>query len=448
MPEIPLGISAYERDEGGLPQTPLLNMYVEQGRTETTILHSRHGLEVFDSKGSGPIRAIFKEDGILGGAVVTVTGNRLFVDNNDIGEIVGGGAVSIAGNESGIYVTAGGAGYHYDGSTFTQIAFPDDAPILKFAESSGRIIAIRGNSGTFYWTEPLQSTFDALNFATAESKPDQLLDIIAIDDLLVLLGSETVEFWPNVNDDNLPFVPLEGRVYEKGIKNTGSAVIIGSTFVWVGDDNVVYTQGASPTPISDAGIEEKIGQSETCSMFIFFIEGAEFAALRLDDRTYVWNLRTNLWSEMASYGQDNWIPSCYTAGLFGSSIDSSIYQWSVGYADLGGPLERRIRAGFPLNGGSTSINNLSIRVNSGETPFLTGSFDDPIVEMRFSRDLGNKWSAWKPKTMGRQGEYKNQLQWRALGNISAPGVLFEWRITDPVPFRISGAFINEAYGGR
>jgi hypothetical protein len=46
------------------------------------------------------------------------------------------------------------------------------------------------------------------------------------------------------------------------------------------------------------------------------------------------------------------------------------------------------------------------------------------------------------------GQYRKRLEWRSLGSFEDPGALFEFRVTDPVPWRISGAYYNEDGGGR
>ena len=68
--------------------------------------------------------------------------------------------------------------------------------------------------------------------------------------------------------------------------------------------------------------------------------------------------------------------------------------------------------------------------------------------MRVSRDAGQTWGSWKRRGLGEQGKYRKRVQWRAVGMASRPGFLGEFRVTDPVPLRVSSALINETYGGR
>jgi hypothetical protein len=167
----------------------------------------------------------------------------------------------------------------------------------------------------------------------------------------------------------------------------------------------------------------------------------------MDTETQVYNLRTGTWSEFASYGLPNWAATCHAAGVFGAD-DGKTLAFGTDYTELGGVLERRFRAGLPINGGGIDIFNVRLRVNPGQTDYLTGDYADPIIEMRISRDAGQTWGNWKPAQLGLQGEYRKRIEWRALGQASAPGFMVEFRLTDPVPLSVSGVFYNEPFGGR
>src|SRR6185295_5870860 len=141
------------------------------------------------------------------------------------------------------------------------------------------------------------------------------------------------------------------------------------------------------------------------------------------------------------------IPQCFASDLFGSSVDGSILQWTSDHSDLGGVLERRFRAGIMINSGTTPINNVILRTNPGQTPFIVGTYADPTVELTTSKDGGFAWTAHRDRSLGAQGEYRAEVEWRSLGRFGYPGALLEFRVTDPVPFRVSKVLANEPYGG-
>jgi len=445
MPALTFGISSYERAEGGLPDLPVENMYAEKSDSEGVALLSRPGLSDRSANmGSSAVDALFKRDGVVSGNLLGVAGGKLYNGTTEVGTVSGTGLPSIDGNETGVLVCAGEDLHSYDGTTFAQVTLPDGASFdaIKVVEGASRFIVIRENSGRFYFTPSLAQTIDALDFAS-----DQLLDGLFLDDQMILFGTETVEFWPNTGDQNTPFVPLQGRVYERGIRATGCATPIGSSFAWVTDQNTVCIQDENNI-ISNQGLEARIAASTEVRAFNFFIGGTEFLAIRLDNETQVYNLRTGTWSKFSSVGQANWIPQCHAAGVFGSAIDGKTLEFGSDKQDLGGTMTRLFRAGFPLNGGGLSVDRLALRTATGLTGFLTGDYVEPVVEVRTSRDRGNTWGNWQETSLGEQGQYRERVEFRALGMASAPGFLCEFRVTDPVDFAVSGVFMNEAWGGR
>ena len=452
MARMQFGTSAFERARGDLPELPVVNLFLEEAPTEETgiALQSRPGLEDLGSAmGAGPVETLFQRDGVLSGTLFGISAGQLYAASVPLGTVVGGGVVSIAGNEVGIMATAGGVMRFWDGTTLSDIAFPDGAGVRHVATGASRFYAVREDTGKVYWTAALGDDFDALDFATAESLPDDVLHILWLDDGAILLGEQSIEFWPNSGDADLPIQPLEGAVITRGIKATGCATLYGETWACVGDDNVVYLgNGTQIEPISNAGLEERIKASAVTRLWAFFIDGEEFLALTVDAGTYDRGGRGQRWSQFASYGETNWIPHCYADGVFGSSTDGTTMAFTAAHEDLGGVLERRVRAGFALNSGGLFVDNLILRCNVGQTPFTTGDYATPSVEMRTSDDAGQTWSAWDSATLGAQGDYRAQPVWDALGMASQPGFLVEFRVTAPIDFRVSDVLINEPRGGR
>ncbi len=444
------GLSSFERAEGDLPELPVINMYAEAAPTEEAgvVLQSRRGLDDRSaSMGAGPVEALFKKDGVLGGGLFGVSAGALYSSTASLGSIGGLGPFSLAGYEDKLFVAGGSSLYAWDGATLATVAFPDAASVTKVVVGASRAICLRADTETYDWSDPLTSTMGALSFASAESQPDRLRDCLFIDDILVLFGAETIEFHANTGSSTLPFQPIEGRVFEKGIKATGCATAFGSTFAWVTNRNQICI-GDPGNIVSTPGLEAKIAASTDVALWSFDIDGTEFLCVRTDTGSWAMGARSKLWSQWASWGEGNWLANCYADGIFGSAVDGKTLQFGDDYTEVGGVLERRFRAGKPLNSGGTTLANISIRSNPGNTPYLSGTYMDPTIEMRVSRDAGKTWGAWKPRQLGENGDYRQLVQWRALGMASRPGFMAEFRLTDPVPFRVSDVLVNEPYGGR
>lgn len=450
MPSIPFATSAYERARGDLPSLPVVNFFIEQSPTEKNgvILQSRPGLEDRNQTlGAGPVRGMLRRDLVLGTALFAISGNKLYRDGETIGSIDGAGPVSMAGYGNFLFVAAGGRLWGYNGTALAAIVFPDNALVSSILIAGSRLVAIRKDTGQFYWTAPLGTEIDALSFATAENQPDRALQLLFLNGILLIFGSETVEYWPLSNDPDLPFQVLQGQVIQKGIRGTGCAVQIGSTFAWVSNENRVLLANEE-TVISNNGLQERIAASEDVSLWTFTLGGNEYIALRLDDETQIYDVKAQKWFEWKSYGYDNWVPRCFSDDVFGSAYDGRTMRWSEGWEDLGGVLERRFRAGMVIDAGGTPISNVAIRTNVGQTSYLTGAYAEPAVEMRQSRDGGKTWQDWRSQSLGKQGAYRTHVSWRSLGMASRPSLLLEFRCSAPVDLRVSDVLANEVTGGR
>jgi hypothetical protein len=442
------GVSAYERQRGDLPELPVVNMFSEFAVSEgMTTLQSRPGLETSTiTMGEGPVTRLYKIDGVLEGLLFGVSGNEFYVEEELLGSLTGTGPSSITGYEDRVFVNSGGPIYSYNGTVFSTVAFPDDADVSKVLVGASRLVAIKADTGRFYWSDVLTSAIDDLSFATAENSPDKLKDALYVGDTLILFGAETVEFWAVSSDPDLPFQPTPGRTYQTGIKARGCATEYLDAWAWVTDKNQVCIN--TPTDIvSYPGLETKIENSTNRSLWTFSIDGVEFLVLRLDDETWAYHSRHSTWSQLESYGENNWLPQCFEEGYFGLSNSGELSQWSDNYYDYGSVLERRFRAGLSIEGGTQQLGNILIRTNPGHTDILSGDYSNPYISLRLSKDGGFEWSNWKEARLGTQGSYGLRTVWTSLGYFQYPGIIVEFRVTDPVPFRVSGVFANEPYGG-
>lgn len=455
MPDLAFGTGAYARERGNLPELPVVNMFAEASPSSDkgVVLQSRPGLELAQTVGAGPIRGMYSRDGVFGGSLFVVSASYLFRDTAGVGGIDGVGAVSFAASPSKLMVARGLRLFEYNGSTLTPplVSDPDglNQHVTAVAHLAGYDVALIADSNKFQFRQYTADSFDGLDFANAENEPDNLRDVLVIDDQLVFLGTETVEFWAKTGDADAPFAPIEGRVFEKGVIDTGAATRFDNSFAWIGNEKIVYIAANVPQRISDAGIEERMAKSAKFALYTYFHEGVEYLVMRLDAGTWVYSAASRQWSEFASFDRDNWRVRCSSKGpLFGDDESGAIYRFSDDHRDVGGPLERRVRAGVPIRGGSLIAASIRATVNVGETPDLTGDYAEPVVELRSSRDAARTWDSWQPVSLGAQGQYRDLVEWRAQGMFDAPGMIVELRCSDPVPFRLSSVSVNEPVGGR
>lgn len=443
MPALDYGKGAYTRSRGNLPELPVINMFVEQSKSDGVVLQSHKALVEAAEVGSGPVRATLQKDGVFGGDRFAISGNAVYRGSTLLGTVDGDGVAYIVASDSEVVFGRGATAYSYNGTNFQAIAFPDAANVTMVAYTTGYWIFLRAETDTWYFSAIGNArSVDALDFATAENEPDRLLDVAVIDGVLIFAGTESIEFWGATGDADLPYAPIQQRVFEQGVIATGCLVVVDNTFFWIGKDGITYRNGEVPQAVSDDGIVERSRASTTHRLFLIEDERHKFLCQRHDANTMLYDVTTQEWCERQSYGRSNW-----RAGP-GLGDDETGKIWSLsGYVDDGGVFERRFRAGSKLEGVAT-VNNLRLTAEVGTTGFLTGTYTEPLIEMRDSRDAGNTWSDWEDVSLGAQGSYRERVEWRALGMFDDPGMLFEFRMTAPVGFRLSAVEANASGGGR
>lgn len=449
-----LMVGANVRRFGDMPPFQLTNMFAEQTPTDKggVTLQSRPGLLESYAVGVGPVTGIFQQPGLFNGDILTVSGGELYRGTSLVGAIAGTGPVSFASSLAEVVITAGGGLYSYDGTTLAAVTFPDGANVTAVAYLAGYFIAARAETGRFYWSAVNDGTsWDGSDFANAESSADALLDIKIVNEEVWLIGQDTIEPWrPNASVDP-PFFRLDGRIVSKGVMATGCARSLDNTLFWPGDAGIVYRASSTPQRVSNNAIEERLRQATEVSAFAFYWEGHAFYGLRMDDEVHCIDAATSEWHDLSSLGLDRYVVGCVenfgTEPYFGSNVDGKVFTWG-GFSDDGGPMERRFCAAVPVDGGTLEIDEIALNLNPGNTPFVAGDYINPIIEMRRSRDGGRTWSDWLQERLGEQGRYRTRPRWRAQGSFDAPGALFEFRVTDPVPLRVSAVVVNEGNGDR
>lgn len=443
MAALDYGKGAYTRSRGNLPELPVINMFVEQSGADGIVMQSHKALLEVAEVGSGPVRAVLQKDGVFGGDRFVISGSGLYRNSTLIGTVDGAGVAYIVASDSEVVCGRGQTAYSYNGTNYQAIAFPDGANVVTVAYTAGYWIFIREDTGKWYFSAVGNArSIDALDFATAENEPDRLLDVAVIDGVLIFAGPNSIEFWGGTGNADLPYTPIQQRVFEQGVIATGCLQVVDNTFFWIGLDGITYRNGEVPKAVSDDGIVERSRASTTHRLFLVEDERHKFLAQRHDTNTMLYDVTTGEWSERQSYGRPNW-----RAGP-GLGDDETGKIWSLsGYVDAGGVFERRFRAGSRLEGVAV-INNLRLTAEVGTTGYLTGTYVEPLIEMRDSRDAGNTWSDWEAVSLGAQGAYRERVEWRALGMFDDPGMLFEFRMTAPTSFRLSAVEANASGGGR
>lgn len=137
------------------------------------------------------------------------------------------------------------------------VVTPDDVAMVSLSNLASFVIAVVANSQRYYWIQPGAVTIDALDFAEAESEPDQLIEVIRIGDVLYFIGETSTEVWYASGAQDAPFLRQQGLAFSQGVLE-GTAVAIRTQIALIAEDGKAYKIAGGPQRFSNHGIEERI----------------------------------------------------------------------------------------------------------------------------------------------------------------------------------------------
>ena len=438
---------------------------LDQMGKEVAALYGTPGLTLFSTAGSGPIRACFPA---ANGRAFVVSGSGLY-------ELASTGTATLRGSlntssgivqmdENGLQLGVCDGTYlymlTYSSNAFAQVTDADLPSVGTLTFIDGYFAVSENSSGKFHISALYDGTlWSALDFATAESSPDNLVRVCNAVGQLWLFGDKTTEIWTNTGAATFPFARISGAKMEVGILAPHTAVAVDNSVFWVGKDNIgsgiVYrAQGFSPQRISTNAIElilQQASSPSTLRAYTYQQDGHTFYVITGGNMstTLVYDVSTQLWHEraylnaMGSFEQH--LGACgmfaFSQQLVGSRKDGKIYTMSLSvYSDNGDPIasERTFT--------HVSQENQRVRYRQLEIAMETGVGNqsdpgqDPQATLYISADGARTWSNGYQTSFGKVGNYKSRAVWRRLGYAS--DLTLKVRITDPVKRVLVGAYLQ------
>ena len=415
--------------------TPGLTLFVDQGDTPWRGLHQFPKT----SKLYGVHRGTFYE--IDNAATVTARGT--------IGTV--NGRVDITDDGTRIIVVDGTEIYVYDTSTpATPIAAVTD-PDRPIAPNTcifqaGRILTDEDGTGQFKGSDSYAPTsWNALNFATAESNPDNVIRIANINGAIAPFGAYTTEFWQNVGGSGFPYAKMIGADLEYGLAARWSLARFGGTYSFLAQNRegqviVAMLNGYQIQRISNSEFEHIINNYSSvadATGFGYMLGGHPMYQLNFPNQGKSWldDGSTEFWSELryganarhrAEIGVDfinRTIVSDYSNGkLYRLDVNS--------YTDNGDLIHTILKGRHIYNlKKNVSIPRLELGIEAG-VGLVSGQGSDPVAGLRMSKDGGHSFGTQVFAPLGKMGEYTRRCLWRRLG--IGRDIVPEVTITDPV----------------
>jgi len=321
----------------------------------------------------------------------------------------------------------------------------------------GRFIINRPGTGQFFISGLYDGlTWDGLDFATAESTPDNLTAVVADKGVLVLLGEVSVEFWQNSGELLFSFARINATPSESGLAARWSlskcnGYLTGLFRNKTGQLQICMIDGYTVTPVSNDDMTYIINQyavTGDATGFGYSMNGKSFYEITFpsEDVTWLYEAESQSWSQIKT-GKLNRhrveIGAAFDRKFIVSDYENgNLYVLDQNnYTDNGEMITRQITGShvFAASRNRMTISRLRVDMEGG-VGLNTGQGSDPKVALQISRDNGHTFGGERVTNFGKIGQYISRAEWRRLG--LARDWVFRIRVTDPVKFVIIGAVIE------
>lgn len=301
------------------------------------------------------------------------------------------------------------------------------------------------------------TTWDALDFASAESDPDNLIRVIADHGELVLCGASTIEFWSNSGGLDFPYTNLVGTALEYGLAAPLSMVKYNDSLAGLmknkmGQVQVMMLQGHNLTKLSSPDIDSLINDYASVSdatAFSYMLGGHPMYEINFPSaaKSWLFDMSSGMWTELQSgLARGRHLAEISVDYLnkprVTDYLNGNIYTLNQNtYTDNGMPIVRELVSRHlfrDLNILTTSWVQIDMETGVG---LNAGQGSNPQLMLQVSRDNGKTWGNELWRDMGKIGQYFRRVIWRRLGR--GYDFVFKLRMTDAVKFVIAGAAVTD-----
>lgn len=465
MPKIdlPIGNGFYESYSKDVANLQALNCYPQFPQTSGSVTREAifpiQGIDKFVTL-SGSCRGTYNFQDIM----FSVNGTSLYLikENGAVlnkGDISGSGQVSIADNgvTMSIVVPSGDA-YFYNSGVLSLIV---DPVFADFQLQDGGVTSVCSKDGYLIYTTKEEfflsslvtendgRDFDALDFSTAERKPDDIVRGMIIRGELYIFGTQTTEVFQNTGNTAFPFERISGASNDKGLTARFSVIEFDNSYVYIGSG-----VGESPSiwrglsKISTSAIDNQLSnltESELIDSITFkYTEnGSFFACFTFGTKTFVYDATASaikglpIWHQRGTEKEPyrvNSMVDVYGSTYVGDRTENFIGKFNKNtYTEYSETVTREFITSYVSSDGTPLfVSELEIKTESGVGAFSEDIIGvDPIINMSYSDDGGNNFINAGDKKIGKQGNYTKRQIWHRLGRI-AYSRIFKFTISEPI----------------
>jgi hypothetical protein len=466
--QIPFATESYKHRSLPISAQRCVNAYAEKepqgAKTQIAVL-GMPGLTLFTTVGSGPIRGMH----LMGGTLFVVSGMFLYqVNSNGTstllgGQVTGTNVVSMADNGTQVIIVNGVNGWVWSAvagfQTINSINFFPSTSVVFF---DSYFVLSRDGTNQFFISAILDgTTFNGLDFASAEVSSDFVLAIVNQQENLLIFGQRTIETWYDAGAVQFPFLRVDGGTIERGTAAALTPIKEDNSVFFLGDDIVFYRlDGTQLRRVSQHAIEEAWQNYITVSdayTFSYTFEGHKFVVLTFPsaNATWVYDISTGLWHERESWDLNNnsygrWRGS-YAIGAYNQVLVGDAFSGQIGFIDETvatefGNTTRALMVSPVIHNDRKRLfhSRFELDMESG-VGTATGQGANPQAMLDWSDDGGRTFKNFQLwHSIGAIGAYTQRLRWLRLGQ--ARQRYYRLTISDPVRRSVIAASADISIG--
>lgn len=428
-----------------------VNLYVEMHpdpESNGISMYPTPGMVAFVNFGANPARGVYQKGDYLyvvnGSTLWEVTADGVSTSRGTLNS--SGGRVDIADNGTQMLIVDGTDGYIYTfaTSTLAEIADADFPPSTTCAFLNGYFIVQKTDSAQFYISGSYDgTTWDALDFATAESDPDNLVRVSVDNGTVILFGEKTTEFWGDSGAEDFPFARIGAAAIQWGLASRWSLAKFDNSLIFLrknqlGAVQVCVMSGTSAAPVSTPELDfifSQYSSVEDATGFSYMVSGHPMYQINFpsagksweyDGLSKEWHERRSGEGRHRANMQCNFLNESYVADYENGKVyrlDQNVY------TDDGQTIIREFVTRHNKSGEFIHISKLWLEMQAG-VGLENGQGSDPQVMLQISKDGGHSWGNELWRAIGKIGEYTKRAMWLRLGR--SRDWLFRFRVTDPV----------------
>lgn len=341
----------------------------------------------------------------------------------------------------------------YTVSRFAQIVDDNYPGLVTVTWQDGYFIGQRANGQRVYISAINNGyVWDALDYSSAESSPDDIVSVATDNGNLHLFGENSTEMWANSGAVDFPFERISGASNEWGCAARQSVCKFDNSLAFLAKNKmgqviVARMEGYLPKRISTPELETIINGYTSVSdavAFSYMNDGHPFLEVNFPSagRTWLYDGLSDCWSRLESHQitrhRANLAVNYLNSIVVSDFENGRIYRLNPeSYTDNGDPIATEVITRHVNNGNDRMIvDMLQLNMESG-VGTATGQGSQPQVMLQISKDGGHTYGNEVWRDFGAMGQYKMRAVWRRLG--MARDWVFKFRITDPVKRVIFGA---------